>query len=137
MVECDAASEAIYAMALEYGGDTLPNRCRVWSQMSNGRFLLVQRRAPEAASGAAASCRAMGFLAYQHYKLASEEGAARSHCYVLYVKPEHRRRGVARRMLRRFTEPTDASLWSRVQLTVTRSNAAAVALYELARTRTG
>ena len=105
------AIEAIESMARERHGEQAARIIlRLWEDDSAHRFLL----------GTAGENRPAGYLAYRLVDDAS--------CVVsdLFVKTAERRRGVARRLLRRLTQSGDGRT---VQLHVIKGNTAAEALY--------
>ena len=133
MVESTIACEA--SMGAERHGAAGAVVLQVWSDAPDGRFVVASR----AENGT--TCAA-GYMAYR--VIGSDvAGAASAVCFIsdLYVRPSFRRRGIARRMLRRLTQPhrdgeciTRAELdarphWSTVQLHVIFNNEPAVQLY--------
>ena len=131
MVESSIACDALRTMASERHGDRAGAIVmQLWSDTDDARFLLMRTRGRDGTAAAAA---------YASYRMIGREDDASEEsttCFVsdLYVRPAFRRRGLARRILRRLTQPQDegsceTAAWSKVQLHVMRDNEPAVQLY--------
>ncbi len=136
MVESTIACEAMQSMGAERHGAASAVVLQVWSDAPDAHFVVTSR----VENGT--TCAA-GYMAY---RVVGRDGAgdAGAVCFIsdLYVRPSFRRRGIARRMLRRLTQPhrggegttraeSDAlpSRWGTVQLHVICNNEPAVQLY--------